>query len=75
MKDALCVVQGETGKMSASDTTSAIFTSDTPKQIRDKVNRYAFSGGGATVEEHRAKGTLLRSMLTSLPAQCVGGYS
>ncbi|KAL3156819.1 hypothetical protein ABBQ38_001090 [Trebouxia sp. C0009 RCD-2024] len=49
-------LQGETGKMSASDTTSAIFTSDTPKQIKDKVNRYAFSGGGATVEEHRAKG-------------------
>ena len=51
-------VQGETGKMSASDTTSAIFTSDTPKQIKDKVNRYAFSGGGATVEEHRANGML-----------------
>ena len=45
--------------MSASDTTSAIFTSDTPKQIKDKVNRYAFSGGGATVEEHRANGMLL----------------
>ena len=45
--------------MSASDTTSAIFTSDTPKQIKDKVNRYAFSGGGTTIEEHRAKGMLL----------------
>lgn len=55
----ICAVQGETGKMSASDTTSAIFTSDTPKQIKDKVNRYAFSGGGATVEEHRANGVLL----------------
>lgn len=59
LKGSLCVVQGETGKMSASDTTSAIFTSDTPKQIKDKVNRYAFSGGGATVEEHRAKGMQL----------------
>ena len=45
--------------MSASDTTSAIFTSDTPKQIKDKVNRYAFSGGGTTIEEHRAKGLQL----------------
>lgn len=42
--------------MSASDVTSAIFTSDTPKQIKDKINRYAFSGGGATVEEHRTQG-------------------
>ena len=52
-------LQGESGKMSASDATSAIFTSDTPKQIKDKVNRYAFSGGGTTVEEHRAKGKQL----------------
>lgn len=52
----MVALQGESGKMSASDTTSAIFTNDTPKQIKDKVNRYAFSGGGATVEEHRAKG-------------------
>ena len=52
-------LQGESGKMSASDTTSAIFTSDTPKQIKDKVNRYAFSGGGTTIEEHRAKGLQL----------------
>ncbi|DBA93615.1 TPA: hypothetical protein ACH3X3_013692 [Trebouxia sp. C0006] len=49
-------LQGESGKMSASDTTSAIFTNDTPKQIKDKVNRYAFSGGGATIAEHREKG-------------------
>lgn len=56
----ICEAQGETGKMSASDTTSAIFTNDTPKQIKDKVNKYAFSGGGATVEEHRAKGMPLQ---------------
>lgn len=42
--------------MSASDETSAIFVSDTPKQIKSKVNKYAFSGGGDSVEEHRAKG-------------------
>lgn len=51
-------LQGESGKMSASDTTSAIFTSDTPKQIKDKINRYAFSGGGATAAEHREKGKM-----------------
>ncbi len=42
--------------MSASDPTSAIFTSDTPKQILDKVKKYAFSGGGDTVEKHREHG-------------------
>ena len=49
-------LQGESGKMSASDETSAIFVSDTPKIIKNKVNRYAFSGGRVTVEEHRALG-------------------
>lgn len=29
---------------------------DTPKQIKDKINKYAFSGGGATMEEHRLNG-------------------
>lgn len=52
-------LQGESGKMSASDQTSAIFVSDTPKQIKSKVNKYAFSGGGTTVEEHREKGANL----------------
>ena len=48
--------QGESGKMSASDESSAIFVTDTPKAIKDKVNKFAFSGGGASVEEHRANG-------------------
>lgn len=52
-------LQGESGKMSASDANSAIFVNDTPKQIKDKVNKHAFSGGGATLEEHRAKGANL----------------
>ncbi len=30
-------LQGESGKMSASDTNSAIFVNDTPAQIKDKV--------------------------------------
>lgn len=52
-------LQGDTGKMSSSDLNSAIFVSDTPKDIAHKVNSYAFSGGGATLEEHRAKGANL----------------
>ena len=49
-------LQGAKGKMSASDETSAIFLTDTPKQIKDKINKYAFSGGQQTVEEHRRLG-------------------
>ena len=49
-------LQGANSKMSASDESSAIFCTDTPKQIKDKVNKYAFSGGQMTVEEHRRLG-------------------
>ncbi|KAI8477493.1 MAG: hypothetical protein J3K34DRAFT_398423 [Monoraphidium minutum] len=52
-------LQGESGKMSASDANSAIFVNDTPKQIKDKVNKHAFSGGGATLEEQRSRGANL----------------
>jgi tryptophanyl-tRNA synthetase len=45
-----------TTKMSASDPNSAIYTNETPKQVRNKVMKYAFSGGQATTEEHRKKG-------------------
>jgi tryptophanyl-tRNA synthetase len=45
-----------TTKMSASDPNSAIYTSETPKQVRAKVMKYAFSGGQATTEEHRKLG-------------------
>lgn len=49
-------LQGSTTKMSASDDTTAIFMTDTPKQIQKKINKYAFSGGKVTVEEHRRLG-------------------
>ncbi|KAL2621938.1 hypothetical protein R1flu_002143 [Riccia fluitans] len=52
-------LQGESGKMSASDTSTAIYVTDTPKQIITKINRYAFSGGGDTVEKHRKYGANL----------------
>ena len=42
--------------MSASNPNSAVFLSDTPAQIKNKINRHAFSGGGATVELHKEHG-------------------
>lgn len=44
------------GKMSSSEEKTAIYTTDDPKTVKNKINRYAFSGGQATVEEHRKKG-------------------
>ncbi|CAG9105956.1 unnamed protein product [Plutella xylostella] len=52
----LPALQGAQHKMSARDQNSSIFLNDTPKQIKNKINKYAFSGGQATVEEHREKG-------------------
>lgn len=48
-------LDGSLGKMSASVRESAIFLSDTPKQIRRKINK-SFSGGQETIEEHRSLG-------------------
>ena len=42
-------------KMSSSGE-HVIFLSDDSKTVKKKVNKYAFSGGQATVEEHREKG-------------------
>ncbi|XP_032090173.1 tryptophan--tRNA ligase, cytoplasmic [Thamnophis elegans] len=49
-------LQGAQTKMSASDPNSSIFLTDTPKQIKTKINKHAFSGGKDTVEEHRQYG-------------------
>ncbi|KAL5099318.1 hypothetical protein RYX36_003645, partial [Vicia faba] len=49
-------LQGETGKMSASDPNSAIYVTDSAKDIKNKVNRHAFSGGQDSVEKHRQLG-------------------
>merc|ERR1719435_685367 len=49
-------LQGAKTKMSASDANSSIFLTDTMKQIKTKINKYAFSGGQATIEEHKEKG-------------------
>lgn len=49
-------LQGAKSKMSASEQNSTITLTDTAKQIKNKINKYAFSGGRATVEEHRKLG-------------------
>ncbi|KAK9884099.1 hypothetical protein WA026_005039 [Henosepilachna vigintioctopunctata] len=52
----LPALQGAQTKMSSSEENSTIFLTDTAKQLKNKINRHAFSGGQATVEEHREKG-------------------
>ena len=49
-------LQGSKTKMSASDNNSAIFLTDMPEEIKNKINEHAFSGGQATIEEHRKLG-------------------
>lgn len=49
-------LQGSTTKMSASDENTAIFMTDTAKQVQKKINKYAFSGGQVSVEDHRRLG-------------------
>ncbi|WVZ98556.1 hypothetical protein U9M48_043985 [Paspalum notatum var. saurae] len=52
-------LQGENTKMSASDPNSAIYVTDSTKQIKTKVNKYAFSGGQDSIELHRKLGANL----------------
>ncbi|OCH85226.1 tryptophanyl-tRNA synthetase [Obba rivulosa] len=49
-------LQGPQTKMSASDPNSTIYMSDTPAQIKNKINKHGFSGGQETEEEHRRLG-------------------
>ncbi|KAI0311504.1 tryptophanyl-tRNA synthetase [Amylostereum chailletii] len=49
-------LQGPQTKMSASDVNSSIYMTDTPNQIKNKVNKHGFSGGRETEEEHRRLG-------------------
>ena len=44
------------GKMSSSDENSFIALTDSPQEAAKKIRKYAFSGGQATLEEHRKKG-------------------
>jgi tryptophanyl-tRNA synthetase len=47
---------GLEGKMSSSQPEAAIYLSDDPKEVRRKIEKYAFSGGQPTVKEHRKLG-------------------
>jgi tryptophanyl-tRNA synthetase len=47
---------GNTGKMSSSEAGKGILSTDSAKDIKKKINKYAFSGGQITLEEHRKKG-------------------
>jgi tryptophanyl-tRNA synthetase len=49
-------LQGPGTKMSASVANSAIFITDSLNQIKNKINRHAFSGGGDTAELHKLNG-------------------
>ena len=57
-------LQGHGGKMSASSIVpgakniapTGIFLTDTAKQIKDKINKYAFSGWKETAEQQRQEG-------------------
>jgi len=47
---------GIDGKMSTSNPDIAIFTTDDAATVKKKINKYAFSGGKNTIEEHRKHG-------------------
>lgn len=49
-------LSGIDGKMSASEENTAIYLNDTPEVVKKKINKYAFSGGKDTLEEHRKHG-------------------
>lgn len=49
-------LQGRGGKMSGSLANTAVYVTDTPKQIKDKINKHAFSGGRETLELQRELG-------------------
>jgi tryptophanyl-tRNA synthetase len=44
------------GKMSASEPSSYIALADSEKEVERKIKKYAFSGGKATLKEHKEKG-------------------
>ena len=52
----ISALQGKTSKMSSSLDHTAIFMTDTPNQIRNKINKHAFSGGASTLEDQRKYG-------------------
>ncbi|KAL9269131.1 Tryptophan--tRNA ligase, cytoplasmic-like protein [Drosera capensis] len=64
-------LQGENGKMSASDPNSAIYVTDSAKDIKNKINKYAFSGGQDSIENHRKYGANLE---VDIPIKYLGFF-
>ncbi|KAL3538614.1 hypothetical protein ACH5RR_001980 [Cinchona calisaya] len=64
-------LQGESGKMSASDPNSAIYVNDTAKSIRNKIYHYAFSGGQDSIENHHKFGANLE---VDIPIKYLGFF-
>lgn len=52
-------LQGRGGKMSGSVGNSAVFLTDTMKEIKNKINKHCFSGGQDTLELQRELGANL----------------
>jgi tryptophanyl-tRNA synthetase len=50
-------LSGFNGKMSSSsESVKGILSTDSPAEIKNKINKYAFSGGRDTIEEHKKLG-------------------
>lgn len=52
----LTALTGPNGKMSASNPDKAILLTDEASKVKKKINKYAFSGGRKTLEEHKKLG-------------------
>jgi tryptophanyl-tRNA synthetase len=47
---------GMNNVMSSSNSSVLITANDSPAEVKNKINKYAFSGGRDTIEEHRKLG-------------------
>lgn len=48
--------QGLKTKMSGSEQHNSLLMTDSAADVKKKVNKYAYSGGGATLEDHKKNG-------------------
>lgn len=51
---------GKNSKMSSSSSQPTLYLTDSDKEICDKIKKYAFSGGGKTLQEHKEFGANLK---------------
>ncbi|KAJ4969291.1 hypothetical protein NE237_015992 [Protea cynaroides] len=62
---------GETGKMFSCDPNSAIYVTDSAKDIENKVNKHVFSGGQESMDTHRIYGANLE---VDIPIKYLGFF-